>query len=158
MLRSALWIILICLVLAGVYLAVAQSPESPSWISGRAKELSGPANRIDKSNIHVYPDRVVIDIKDPQWATFADTNSMDPVFDNGNFAIEVVPKSQGDIHIGDIISYDSFFASGTLVHRVVEIGDDGEWYAIAKGDNNPDADPGKVRFGQVRRVMAMIIY
>ena len=32
------------------------------------------------------------------------------------------------------------------------------WYCIMKGDNNPEPDPGRVRFSQLRRVVVAIIY
>lgn len=158
LLRSGLWIILISLIVASSYLAIAHTPGVQDWVVSSSPEAKSPFPRVDKGNIHLYPDKVVIDIKDAKWATFEDSNSMDPVFDEGHYAIEIVPQSVSDIHVGDIISYDSPLYSGVLVHRVVEIGNDGEWYAVAKGDNNPQPDPGKVRFGQIQRVMAMIIY
>jgi uncharacterized protein (UPF0248 family) len=49
--------------------------------------------------------------------------------------------------------------SGTIIHRVVKIGQDSEgWYAILKGDNLSQEDPEKVRFDQVQRVVVAIIY
>ncbi|MBR9691006.1 hypothetical protein GOV08_04965 [Candidatus Woesearchaeota archaeon] len=122
-------------------------------------EVNSPFDWIKEEQIHVYNDRVVIDLKDAEWATFTDTNSMDPVIDFGSNAIEIVPKSTEDIHIGDIISYKSKYSTGTVIHRVVEIGSDDEgWYAKTKGDNNDNVDPGKIRFSQVQRVVVAVIY
>ena len=123
------------------------------------EEKDSPQDWVPEKNIHVYRDRVIIEIDDPQWSTFTDTNSMDPVIDQGANAIQLVPKSPEDISVGDIISYESKYTSGTIIHRVVEIGyDDDGWYAIMKGDNNSMKDPGKVRFSQVLRVVIGIIY
>ena len=134
----------------------------PSFIDRyifKNKELISPFDWIEQDQIHMYPDRVVIDLQNPQWAVFTDTNSMDPVFDAGAHAIEVVPKSPEQIHVGDIVSYKSEYADGTVIHRVVETGEDSEgWYCRLKGDNNPFEDPGKVRFSQVQRVLVAIIY
>lgn len=123
-------------------------------------ERPSPFPRIAKDNIHVYEDKVVIDVENPQWASFTDTNSMDPVFDAGHYAIQEVPRSEVDIHIGDIITYSHpSIQQGNLIHRVIQVGyDDQGWYAVAKGDNNANADPGKVRFSQIKKVVAAIIY
>ncbi|MEM4397868.1 MAG: hypothetical protein QW757_04570 [Candidatus Woesearchaeota archaeon] len=84
---------------------------------------------------------------------------MDPVIDVGANAIQVIPKTEADIHVGDIISYVSDYADGIIIHRVIEIGyDEKGWYAIAKGDNNQRNDPGKIRFNQIKRVVVAIIY
>ncbi len=82
---------------------------------------------------------------------------MDPLIDAGSNAIQVVPKNADDIQIGDIISYSQ--GNTILIHRVMLIGtDDQGWFAIAKGDNNDRADPNKVRFSDIRRVVVAIVY
>lgn len=123
-------------------------------------ERASPYPRISKDKIHVFNDRVVIELENPQWSTFTDTNSMDPVFDAGHYAIQEVPQSERDIHVGDIISYQHPGVSqGNLIHRVIKVGtDDKGWYAVVKGDNNTLPDPGKVRFSQVKKVVTAIIY
>ncbi len=122
-------------------------------------ELPSPSDRISEDQIHVYDTKVVIEVPNAEWATFADTNSMDPVIDYGSNAIELVPKSADDIRVGDIVSYQSEYASGTIIHRVIEIGQDEKGtYFIMKGDNVKDPDPGRVRFSQVKRVVVAIIY
>ena len=140
------------------FVVAAQSIDMPSFINGSAQDRPSPFPRIGRESIHFYPDRIVIDLADAEWATFADSNSMDPLFDEGHYAIEVTPKNESDIHIGDIISYVPDNNSGAIVHRVIAIDNDGDWYAIVRGDNNPLPDPGKVRFSEVKRVMAAIIY
>ena len=140
------------------FVVAAQSIDIPDFVNGSAQDRPSPFPRISKDHIHFYTDKVVIDLPDAQWATFADSNSMDPLFDEGNYAIEVAPKNISDIHVGDIISYAPDNTSDPIVHRVIAIRDDGEWYAIVRGDNNPLPDPGKVRFDEVKRVMAAIIY
>ena len=139
-------------------LQVADNPGIDRYIF-KNKERISPSDWIEQSQIHVYEDKVVIDINNPQWAIFTDTNSMDPVIDEGAHAIEVVPESPDQIHVGDIVSYNSEYADGTIIHRVVEIGEDSEgWYFKAKGDNNAFGDPGRIRFEQVQRVLVAIIY
>lgn len=124
-----------------------------------SEEKPSPSERITEDQIHVYNNKVTFDIENPEWATFTDTNSMDPVLDKGAYAIEIVPKSVNEIQVGDIASYKSQFSDGTIIHRVIEIGTDEDgWFAKFKGDNNADADPGKIRFNQIQRVVVAIIY
>ncbi|MDD5086838.1 MAG: hypothetical protein PHV16_03735 [Candidatus Nanoarchaeia archaeon] len=124
-----------------------------------APELNSPTDWIKEDQINVYSNRVVIEIKDPEWASFTNTNSMDPVIDETSHAIQIVPKSKEDISVGDIISYKSDYAEGIIIHRVIKIGEDERgWYCIVKGDNNPTQDPGKIRFSQITRILVAIIY
>ena len=122
-------------------------------------ERPSPQDHIKEDDIRIYQNRVVITVDSPQWATFSDTNSMDPVLDAGHNAIEVNPKSMDEIEVGDIVSYVPSDGQGTIIHRVIYKGSDDEGeYLVMKGDNNPSQDPDKVRFPQVRRMVVGIIY
>lgn len=121
-------------------------------------ERDSPSDWIKERQIEMRQDGVFIKLNNPQWAILADTNSMDPVFDDTSHLIQMRPMSAKEINEGDIISYAAPHGY-TIVHRVIEIGEDEEgWYAIAKGDNNPQPDPWKVRFDQIRRVTVMVVY
>ena len=134
--------------------ALVQSVQYPV---GSAIERSGPQDRVSERDIEVYPDRVVIELDGVQWARFADTNSMDPVLDQGANALQVVPKSMDEIEVGDIISYRR--GERTIIHRVIEKNiDEQGWYVIVKGDNNPQPDPDRVRFEDITRVVIAIVY
>ncbi|HLG23420.1 MAG TPA: hypothetical protein VI564_00655 [Candidatus Nanoarchaeia archaeon] len=123
------------------------------------RDKPSPKNWIDRSKIFVYNDEVILKIDNPQWAVFTDTKSMDPVIDSTSKAIEVVPQSEADISVGDIVAYESKYKDGVIAHRVVEIGSDSSgWYARIKGDNNDYVDPGKVRFEQIKRIVVAVIY
>lgn len=127
--------------------------------SQTAPEVPSPEDYIQEQEIHVLRDKVIIDIANAQWAKFTDTNSMDPVLDYGTNAIEIVPTSPTEIHVGDIISYKSTKVDSTIIHRVIEKGIDKDgYYFILKGDNNKQADPEKVRFPQIRRKVIALIY
>lgn len=129
----------------------AQSADGPI-------ERNSPGDWVKESQIEMRPDGVLIKVNNPQWAILADTNSMDPVFDSESHLIQMIPQSAADIRVGDIVSYASPMGF-SIVHRVIEIGNDEEgWYAILKGDNNPTPDPWKVRFDTVRRVTVMVVY
>ncbi len=122
-------------------------------------ERISPHDWISENDIYVFDDRVIIDVDNAKWATFTDTNSMDPVLDYGSNAIEIVPESEDDIHVGDIVAYRSDVADSHIIHRVIEIGSDdlGKYY-VMKGDNNTKVDPEKVRFEQINRIVVAIIY
>ena len=122
-------------------------------------DVAAPADHIPENTISVLKDQVVIRVPNAVWAKFTPTGSMKPVFDEGANAIEIVPTSPSQINVGDIISYQSDWLDAPVIHRVVETGNDSDgWYAIVKGDNNGTADPGKIRFSQVRRLVVAIIY
>jgi len=124
-----------------------------------ANDQISPSNHIKKDQIHVYNDRIVIDLPNAQWAEFTDTNSMDPVLDIEANSFEVKPSSESNISVGDIISYKPSNFPGLIVHRVVEIDSDEDgWYAIMKGDNLTFQDPERVRFEQIEGVLVGIIY
>ncbi len=127
------------------------------WIS--SPERQSPSDHIKEEQIHVYDDRIVLDITDATWASFTDTNSMDPYLDAESNSIEIKPKSVVDIEEGDIISYHSGITGDLVVHRVIRKGiDSNGTYFIVQGDNNPSRDPEKIRFNQVHGVLVGIIY
>lgn len=120
-------------------------------------ELSSPGDWIKESQIMVYPDKVILNLKDPSWASFTNTNSMDPFFDETANALEIKPSSSDQINPGDIISYQT--AYGLIIHRVIEKGEDEKGaYYLVKGDNNSFQDPFKVRFEDIKGVVVAIIY
>ncbi len=122
-------------------------------------EIASPKDRVPEDLILVTNEKVVLNIKGAEWASFTDTNSMDPVIDEGAHAIEIIPRSEEEIQVGDIVAYESEYAEGTIIHRVVYKGQDEKGtYFVLKGDNNPISDPGKIRFSQIKRVVVAIIY
>ena len=125
------------------------------------REKPSPADRLKLNDVHVTDRRVVIDgISGRRFETaiFTNTNSMDPLIDDGTQAIQIVPLRPEEIKVGDIVSYDSG-KYGVIIHRVIQIGQDEQgWYAIVKGDNNPAPDPVKVRFSMNRRVLVGVLY
>lgn len=122
-------------------------------------ERPSPADRIKEDQIHVYEDRIVIQVNNAKWAGFTDTNSMDPLLDVESNAIQIVPQSEDEIQVGDIITYQSNLADGRIIHRIILIGNDEKGkYFIAKGDNNPDPDPEKIRFYQIKSILIGVLY
>jgi signal peptidase I len=134
---------------------VFASLEAPFGIS---EDISSPSDWIAEENILVYSDYAQIDVSGLQWAKFTDTNSMDPIFDEGANVLQKVPLRE-ELTVGDIISYGVNTSEYLTIHRIVEIGSDSDgWYVITKGDNNPTVDIGKVRFNQVEKVVVAVIY
>ncbi len=129
--------------------------DAEKTLNDQAQEKLSPFDWIKEDQIKVYSDKIVLEIPDAKWAKFSDTNSMDPLFDKDANVLQIVPKTTADIHLGDIISYET--SQGTIIHRVVELGFDGDWYAITKGDNNKEND-GKVRFSQIKKIVVGVVY
>ena len=124
-----------------------------------APERLSPSDYVKEDQIKVYDNRVVINVKGVKWSSFADTNSMDPIIDKGANALQIVPKNADDIEVGDIVSYKHQSSKTLIIHRViVKDQDEKGVYFILKGDNNKVADPGKVRFDQIKKVLIGVIY
>ena len=148
-------------VCSSMYAAVSsQSTQMPFIFSSQGqKAVSTPSDRVSEDQIKVYSDKVVLDLKGASWSTFTPTHSMEPMISEKANGIELKPKSPDELKVGDIISYKSDFADGIIIHRIIESGfDDNGWYAIVKGDNNSEPDPGKVRFEQINGVLVGVIY
>ncbi|MBW3011607.1 signal peptidase I [Candidatus Woesearchaeota archaeon] len=145
--------------LASTAISEFQTIETPRvfTITGSTTEQPSPSDWIKTNQIEVYDDMIIIRVENATWAAFADTNSMDPFLDEGSNGIEITPESPDQINVGDIIAYKTSY--GTIIHRVVEKGEDEEGiYFMAKGDNNNAQDPNKIRFEQIERVLVAIIY
>ena len=122
-------------------------------------ELYSPSDWIKEDSIKIYKNYVVIKVPNATWARFADSNSMDPIIDVDSNSIEIKPGNEGDLKIGDIISYEAEFTKGVIIHRIVKINEDEDgWYATTRGDNNKYNDPHKVRFEQIKGVLVGIVY
>ena len=125
----------------------------------KSPEKLSPSDHIKKDQITVLKDMVIINSNDISWASFTDTNSMDPFLDESSNSLEIKPSSEAQIKVGDIISYYSDITGKLIVHRVVARNIDGKGiYFIAKGDNNQKIDPEKIRFSQINGILIGILY
>lgn len=119
--------------------------------------IRGSQDWIKQNQIHVYGDKVVIDINASNWATYQDTHSMQPTFNSDSNGIEIMPTNENELKIGDIVCYR--LNNDSIVHRIVMIGTDKEGkYFLLKGDNVPLPDPQKVRFNQICGVTVIVVY
>lgn len=143
--------------------------ESPFSLKTPQERFS-PSNTIVEDQIRVYKNGVYVsledqdnndwliqmDLDDPSWSTFTDTNSMDPVFDIEANTVRIKVPAE-DLQVGDIISYQK--GNAIIIHRiVVKDSDENGLYFILKGDNNPTNDPGKVRPAQILGKVVAIFY
>jgi len=101
---------------------------------------------------------VLIPLNDePFVSKLAPTGSMKPVFDENANTVEIVPKSENEIKVGDIISYKH--NEDIIIHRVISVGEDEQgWFALTKGDNNAVKDNVKIRFPEITGKVILVIY
>lgn len=123
---------------------------------GLIENSEAPGDWVSKDNIHVYSDKIVIDVERASLSSYADSGSMKPVLDKDSNGIRIIPKNSEEINVGDIISFEK--NNELIVHRVIEKGKDnlGAWF-ITKGDSN-SIDDGKIRFSQIRYVTIGVLY
>jgi hypothetical protein len=117
---------------------------------------NAPSDWVREGDIIILEDKVILKIDGATLSSYVDSGSMVPVLDKGANGIRIVPKSEEEIEVGDIVS----FRMGALlvVHRVIEKGIDEEGtYFIMKGDANSVSD-GKIRFDDIEYVTIGVIY
>lgn len=120
---------------------------------------AGPFARIDREDIRVYDNRVVINVNKAFPVYFSESKSMYPFINQNVYAIEMKAEKPDELKIGDIIGFESKLFNTSIVHRIIETGFDEEgWFALTKGDANPAPDPDKVRFESVKGVLIGLIY
>jgi hypothetical protein len=118
-----------------------------------------PVTRIGRQGVGVYDDKILLYIQGAFPVKIEPTGSMSPFINHNVLALETRPKDPSDLQVGDIIGYESQAFNTTIVHRIVEIGRDEEgWFAVTKGDANPEKDPGLVRFDDIKGVIVGLIY
>lgn len=129
--------------------------ENPFGYSS-SSEIKAPSDFIRESQISISKDKIVINVEDASLSAYAPTGSMVPLFDEGANGIRIVPKSEDEINVGDIITFSR--DSMLVVHRVVQKGTDNEGtYFITQGDSNSFADE-KMRFSDIKYITIGILY
>ncbi len=121
------------------------------------EERYSPHDVIKEEDLQLDNDRLVINFPGLALAQYADTNSMDPLLDEHATGLEIIPESEEDIFVGDVIAYQS--GDDLIVHRIVLISkDDFGWYAVVKGDNSETYNPERIRFEQVKYLLVGVLY
>jgi hypothetical protein len=117
---------------------------------------SSPEGRIEKENILLYEDKIIINIQNASISNYASSSSMNPLINDKSSGIRIVPSTEEEISIGDIVSFER--NDKLIVHRVVKKGIDKEGiYFITKGDGSIISD-GKVRFHEIRYITIGILW
>ena len=147
---------------AVLFFGLGSGLEVPSTVSGFGvlssgfdKEIS-PSDHVGEDDIIVLDNKVILNIRGVSLSNYADSGSMVPVLDKGANGIRIVPLSEDEVEVGDIVS---FRIGGILVvHRVIEKGvdDEGVWFDV-KGDANMIGD-GRIRFEDIEYVTVGILY
>lgn len=115
-----------------------------------------PSDFISDDKISFEEGKLVIEIEDYSLSRYTDSNSMIPVLNSNTIGVNIVPKSEKDISVGDIISFRQ--DGNLIVHRVIKKDiDEKGVYFITKGDNNNFND-GKIRFNDIESVVVALIY
>ena len=108
------------------------------------KERPSPKNRIKRTDIVQDKETGTITVhglKPDTWiTTVQNTNSMDPVFDIGDYLFLEKVTNYSDLQEGDIIVYS---APALIIHRIISINIDtnGERNYTCRGDNCLLSDP-----------------
>ena len=128
----------------------------PSFTGFSTLELDPPSNHVDEENIIIMNDRIILKIPNVTLSNYKDTGSMGPFLNGDANGIRIVPSSEEDVDVGDIVSYR--VGDFLVVHRVVEKGNDDDGvYFIVQGDTNLISD-GKIRFSDIEYVTVGIIW
>lgn len=115
-----------------------------------------PHNVVNENQIEIKDNEVIIHVNGASLSRYASTGSMKPTFDENSNGIRIVPASEDDIEVGDIITYSQ--GESLIVHRVIEKGVDSDGvYFIPKGDNNSISD-GKIRFKDIKYSTIGVIF
>ncbi len=149
---------LIGFILAGFIfnLNLTNSIEMPFYKFKSDSLIKTPHDLVKEDQIEVYPDKIVLNIGNASISKYASTGSMVPILNEYSNGIRIVPYSEDDIEIGDIITFER--DDYLIVHRVIEIGNDENGkYFITKGDNN-SVDDGKIRFSQIKYITIGVIW
>ncbi len=119
-------------------------------------KVNSPYDFIKEDEISFEESKVIIEVNNAVLSRYEDSGSMIPVLNKDSTGVGFKPKTESDIHVGDIISF--WQDNKLIVHRVIEIGkDELGIYFITKGDNN-DINDEKIRFEQIDSVLVAIIY
>lgn len=121
--------------------------------------LHDAQDRVSQDQIKVYSDHMELEKQGVRFAPVGATSSMLPFMHSGAHSLEVEPESADNLKVGDVISYYEPGNDAFIIHAIIEIGEDeGGWYAITKGYNNPVEDGWKVRFDQIEGVLIGVLY
>ena len=107
-----------------------------------------PSDYIKENQIEIMDDKIIIYVENPSLSKYADTGSMIPLLNEYSNGIRIIPDSEEDIFVGDIVTFEK--DNRLIVHRVIEKGSDEDGtFFVTKGDNVSISD-GKIRFSDIK--------
>jgi len=132
-------------------------------ILGLGGELPSPKVRVSEGDLIYLETTKTVEVRNilPKvtFFTVADTHSMEPLIDKGFIQIgSSNPEYINNVEIGDIIVWQKYVQWGKaiqlkrIMHKIVEIGNDGEWFCKTKGINCLRRDPWKIRRKDIQLV------
>jgi len=118
---------------------------SPYKSGGSSGNIPSPRIEVDLTNVSI-PSAFA--------TTVQNTNSMEPLIDVGHTIF--VTDNISNLNLGDIII---FSANGqSIIHSIVEIGDDGAWYCKTQGLNIKNPDPYTIRKADISYLVLGIFW
>ena len=119
------------------------------------EEIASPSDHITRDNIIITDKFLILSIDNSILADFKDTGSMMPVLNQYSTGIEIVPKTEDEIKIGDIIVYQK--DNERIIHRVKYIKEEnGEKTFVLKGDNDNKEE--SVKFADIKYILVGVLY
>lgn len=144
--------------LAGIIVGVWVLNNLPSFdlFSSVQPSLSPPVNYFSLKDIKVYNDKIVLTVRNASVTNYGSTGSMLPTLNENSNGIVIVPENDGEVKVGDIVSYRGVDDT-LIVHRVVQKNSDGGGvYFVMKGDNSDTTEI--IRFSQIEHKIVGILY
>ena len=142
--------------LIGVVLTSALFIQFSSFPKTTGNVILAPTGNIQNDNITVYADRIVIRVPNATISNYEPTGSMTPLIDSNAHGIRIVPRTEDEINIGDLVSFN--MSGRMIVHRVVQKGQDSQGtFFVTRGDNNELNDE-MIRFSDIEYKTIGILY
>lgn len=141
-----------------IFISMISFSDSLEFPIGSFKDngTHAPQNFLSEDDIIVREDMVIVMIDGASISRYAASGSMEPTFGSQANGIRIVPVSEADIDVGDIVTFER--EGHLIVHRVVQKSKDIEGiYFVTKGDNNDFYD-GKIRFSDIRYKTIGVLY
>ena len=118
--------------------------------------ISTPTGNIQNNNITVYSDRIVIRVSNATISNYENTGSMTPLIGSSAHGIRIVPQSEDEINIGDLVSFN--MSGKMIIHRVIFKSQDSQGvFFITRGDATQIEDP-PIRFSDIQYKTIGILY
>ena len=119
------------------------------------EEIASPSDHITRDNIIITDKFLILSIDNSILVDFKGTGSMEPVLNEYSNGIEIIPKSEDEIKVGDIIVYQN--GNEKIIHRVKYINEEnGKKTFVLKGynDNNEES----VKFTDIKYILIGVLY